>query len=222
MPVAALSGGERNRLILAKLLTRSANLLVLDEPTNDLDVETLEALENRLAEYTGTLIAVSHDRHFLDAVVTSVLAFEADGSIKRHAGGYSDWARRHRELAVGEEAPTGVRAGSADAGKACAGKADAGRADCGSGFSRDRNNTAARSPDRARKLSYKLQRELDELPATIERLESEIAVLQAEISAPSFFTQAHDVVRPRLAALADAEQQLEAAMSRWLELQDRG
>src|SRR5690606_9882899 len=89
-PVAALSGGERNRVLLAKLFTRPANLLVLDEPTNDLDVETLEALEDRLAEYDGTLIVVSHDRHFLDAVVTSTLVFEANGRVVRHAGGYSD------------------------------------------------------------------------------------------------------------------------------------
>ena len=101
-PIAALSGGERNRVILAKLFTRPANLLVLDEPTNDLDVETLEALEERLAEYDGTLLVVSHDRYFLDAIVTSTLVFEEDGQVRRHAGGYSDWldapsrARRRR------------------------------------------------------------------------------------------------------------------------------
>jgi ATP-binding cassette subfamily F protein uup len=219
MPVAALSGGERNRLILAKLLTRSANLLVLDEPTNDLDVETLEALENRLAEYSGTLIAVSHDRHFLDAVVTSVLAFEADGSIKRHAGGYSDWARRHRELAVAEEAEgrNVIRAGSGTA------RHDAQKSsERGTGRPLPSERSAQRKPGSTRKLSYTLQRELDELPATIDRLESAIAALQAEIASPAFFAQAHDVVRPRLAALADAEQQLEAAMTRWLELEDRG
>ncbi len=90
-PIAALSGGERNRVILAKLFTRPANLLVLDEPTNDLDVETLEALEERLADYDGTLLVVSHDRYFLDAIVTSTLVFEDDGNVRRHAGGYSDW-----------------------------------------------------------------------------------------------------------------------------------
>jgi ATP-binding cassette subfamily F protein uup len=217
MPVAALSGGERNRLILAKLLTRSANLLVLDEPTNDLDVETLEALENRLAEYSGTLIAVSHDRHFLDAVVTSVLAFEADGSIKRHAGGYSDWARRHRELAVAEEEPARHR-DTLD--RNTTGRA-ATRSPRGASGALAPEGGAQRPPS-TRKLSYKLQRELDELPATIDQLESAIAALQAEIASPAFFAQAHDVVRPRLAALADAEQQLEAAMTRWLELEDRG
>jgi ABC transport system ATP-binding/permease protein len=100
--ISALSGGERNRVILAKLFTQAANLLVLDEPTNDLDVETLEALEGRLIEYDGTLIVVSHDRYFLDAVVTSVLVFEGDGVVRRYAGGYSDWVRRNHELAVPE------------------------------------------------------------------------------------------------------------------------
>jgi ATP-binding cassette subfamily F protein uup len=216
MPVAALSGGERNRLILAKLLTRSANLLVLDEPTNDLDVETLEALEKRLVDYGGTLIAVSHDRHFLDAVVTSVLAFEADGTVKRHAGGYSDWARRHRDLAVAEEAEarrSESRAESGSPGRAAPNRSK--RADAP-----PRDPGPRRKPGSGRKLSYKLQRELDELPATIGRLESEIAALQAEISAPDFFAQAHDIVRPRLETLADAERQLEMAMTRWLELEE--
>ena len=216
MPVAALSGGERNRLILAKLLTRSANLLVLDEPTNDLDVETLEALEQRLAEYDGTMIAVSHDRHFLDAVVTSVLAFEADGTVKRHAGGYSDWARRDRELAVGEEAP----AGSAETDRGSGFSRDRTTELRGSAISRDPDDGAPRKTSTARKLSYKLQRELDGLPATINRLESAIAALHSEIAAPGFYTQAHDLVRPRLEALADAEEQLDAAMARWLELEE--
>ena len=101
--VAALSGGERNRVILAKLFTRSSNLLVLDEPTNDLDVETLEALEARLSQYNGTLLVVSHDRYFLDEVVTSTLVFEGNGTVKRYPGGYSDWARYHHELAVADE-----------------------------------------------------------------------------------------------------------------------
>ena len=104
-PIAALSGGERNRVILAKLFTRAANLLVLDEPTNDLDVETLEALEDRLTEYDGTLLVVSHDRYFLDALVTSTLVFEDDGQVRRHAGGYSEWLERHRALAVIDDPP---------------------------------------------------------------------------------------------------------------------
>ncbi len=137
-PIAALSGGERNRVILAKLFTRAANLLVLDEPTNDLDVETLEALEERLTEYEGTLLVVSHDRYFLDAVVTSTLVFEADGQVRRHAGGYSDWLARNEALAVVDE-PTWRRKSSSP-------------------------SATAREPHLSRKLSYKLQRELDALP----------------------------------------------------------
>ena len=98
--VKALSGGERNRVILAKLFTRPANLLVLDEPTNDLDIETLEVLEQKLCEYSGTLIVVSHDREFLDNVVTSTIVFEEDGRIQEYVGGYSDWLKRGHELAV--------------------------------------------------------------------------------------------------------------------------
>src|SRR5690606_33798530 len=151
-PVAALSGGERNRVLLAKLFTRAANLLVLDEPTNDLDVETLEALEDRLAEYDGTLIVVSHDRHFLDAVVTSTLVFEANGRVVRHAGGYSDWLNRNEALAT-TDAPRGAR---------------------------DDKPKAPPKPSAApRKLSYKLQRELDGLPDEVDRLEQEVAKLQA-------------------------------------------
>src|SRR5690606_6435972 len=141
-PVAALSGGERNRVLLAKLFTRAANLLVLDEPTNDLDVETLEALEDRLAEYDGTLIVVSHDRHFLDAVVTSTLVFEANGRIVRHAGGYSDWLRRNEALATADDAPRGARD--------------------------DKPKGPAKPAAPPRKLSYKLQRELDGLPDEVE------------------------------------------------------
>jgi ATP-binding cassette subfamily F protein uup len=191
--IAALSGGERNRVVLAKLFTRSANLLVLDEPTNDLDVETLEALEDRLRKYSGTLIVVSHDRHFLDAVVTSTLVFEADGRIRKYSGGYSDWARKHRALAVGEEAP-----GAAGP-----------------------KRVPPPEPKRKvnRKLSYKLRRELDALPDQIERHEARVAALQAEVTAPAFYRQPHEQTQRRLAELAEAEKQLDAAMNRWAELE---
>ena len=115
-PVKALSGGERNRVILAKLFTRPANLLVLDEPTNDLDIETLEVLEQKLAEYAGTLIIVSHDRQFLDNVVTSTLVFESDGDVHEYVGNYSDWARRGLALAEHDDPETSqAEAGSAAA-----------------------------------------------------------------------------------------------------------
>lgn len=195
--VAALSGGERNRVILAKLFTRSANLLVLDEPTNDLDVETLEALESRLVAYAGTLIVVSHDRHFLDNVVTSTLVFEDDGSIKRYAGGYSDWARLRHGLAVSDDPPSVKK-------------------------TRDERTTPApQSPRAANKLSYKLQRELDALPAQIEQLESEVSALQTEVNAPEFYRQPHTEVQQRLEALNDLQDRLETAIDRWAELENQ-
>jgi ABC transport system ATP-binding/permease protein len=191
-PIGALSGGERNRVILAKLFTRPANLLVLDEPTNDLDVETLEALEERLAEYDGTLLVVSHDRYFLDAVVTSTLVFEADGQVRRHAGGYSAWLERHQALAVTDEPTPGKRAAGGD----------------------------ARAKPAARKLSYKLQRELDALPAAIEALEQRVAAARTGASDAGFYRQPADTVQRELAALAELETALETAVERWAELEE--
>jgi ABC transport system ATP-binding/permease protein len=190
--IAALSGGERNRVILAKLFTQPANLMILDEPTNDLDVETLEALEDRLCDYQATLIVVSHDRRFLDAVVTSTLVFESDGSIEKHAGGYSDWARLHRDLALGDEAPANRAAEKA---------------------------AAARPKAPARKLSYKLKRELEAIPDEIETLEQRISMLHAEVSAPEFYSQPRDVTETRLGELAELERLLESTMDRWAELE---
>ncbi|WP_428096910.1 ATP-binding cassette domain-containing protein [Candidatus Rariloculus sp.] len=195
--ISALSGGERNRVILAKLFTRSANLLVLDEPTNDLDVETLEALESRLREYGATLMVVSHDRHFLDAVCTSTLVFEAGGVIKKYAGGYSDWARQHRALAMGDSAEP--RKPNAE---------------------RQRRRGKAAAPPG--KLPYKLKRELDVLPERIAKLERRIAVLQTAVNAPEFYKRSHDEVEAELSKLATAEQALEAAVDRWAELEQQG
>lgn len=195
--ISALSGGERNRVILAKLFTRSANLLVLDEPTNDLDVETLEALEARLRDYGATLIVVSHDRHFLDAVCTSTLVFEADGVIKKYAGGYSDWMRQRRELATGDS----VESRTAKETR------------------RERRRKADAAPG---KLTYTLQRELDALPARIEKLERRVAELQTAVNGPGFYQRAHDEVRHELAELATAEQALETAVNRWAELEGQG
>ncbi len=195
-PVKALSGGERNRVILAKLFTRAANLLVLDEPTNDLDIETLEVLEQRLAEYAGTLIIVSHDRQFLDNVVTSTLVFESDGGVHEYVGNYSDWARRGLALAVHDE-PASESSESTTVA----------------------TSTAASKPKRPAKLSYKDQRELDALPEAIEQLESVIENLQAEIAEPGFYEQAADVVQDRLRALKDREAELEDRIDRWGELE---
>ncbi len=194
-PVKSLSGGERNRVILAKLFTRPANLLVLDEPTNDLDIETLEVLEQKLCEYTGTLIVVSHDREFLDNVVTSTIVFEEDGNVQEYVGGYSDWARRGHELAV-TDSPYEVERRKREA------------------LERKKNKAAT-------KLSYKDQRELDNLPAEIETIEESIAALQQIISAPDFYTQDAELVQQKLHELSETEALLEQRIERWGELETR-
>jgi ATP-binding cassette subfamily F protein uup len=193
MPVKALSGGERNRVILAKLFTRPANLLVLDEPTNDLDVETLEVLEQKLCEYAGTLIVVSHDREFLDNVVTSTIVFEEDGKLQEYAGGYSDWARRGHALAVTDNP-----------------------------YEEEEKKRAAEERRKNRKptkLSYKDQRELDELPEEIERIEAAIIALQAAIAAPDFYAQETELVQSKLQELGKTERRLEERIERWSELE---
>ncbi len=193
MPVRALSGGERNRVILAKLFTRPANLLVLDEPTNDLDIETLEVLEEKLTEYSGTLIVVSHDREFLDNVVTSTIVFEEDGRIQEYVGGYSDWVRQGRQLAVTDNPY------AAD--------------------SRKREAAERRRQKKATKLSYKDQRELDKLPQEIEDIEALISELQNAIADPAFYKQEQDTVQAMLQKLADNETLLEQRLTRWDELE---
>ena len=192
-PVKALSGGERNRVILARLFSRPTNLLVLDEPTNDLDIETLEVLEQKLIEYDGTLIVVSHDREFLDNVVTNILVFEADGQIRQYVGGYADWERRGRELAETEN-PNDAR-------------------------SRREQRAAAKATQPKKKLSYKDQRELDSLPAKIETLETECRELQARIAAPDFYTGPHEEVQAVLDELDVRTRELDAAVERWGELE---
>jgi ATP-binding cassette subfamily F protein uup len=193
MPVKALSGGERNRVILAKLFTRPANLLVLDEPTNDLDIETLEVLEQKLCDYNGTLIVVSHDRAFLDNVVTATVVFEADGRAREYVGGYSDWAKQGRELANTENFA------AAEARK---------------------REVAARRKQKSRtKLSYKDQRELDQLPDRIEVLEASIAALQTRIAGAEFYSQDAAGVNKTLQELAALEDELEKRVERWAELE---
>ena len=188
-----MSGGERNRVILAKLFTRPANLLVLDEPTNDLDIETLEVLEEKLVEYGGTLIVVSHDRDFLDNVVTSTIVFEDDGRIQQYVGGYSDWLRHGKHLAEADN-PFEVE---------------------------ERKRVAAerRKQRNKTKLSYKDQRELDQLPEEIETLEASIAAIQQEISGSEFYSQDSEAVQTTLRKLADVEERLERRVERWSELE---
>jgi ATP-binding cassette subfamily F protein uup len=195
MPVKSLSGGERNRIILAKLFTRAANLLILDEPTNDLDMETLEVLEQRLAEYSGTLIVVSHDRQFLDNVVTSTIVFEQDGRLQEYVGGYSDWLRQGKELAEVEnpgsrKSPTADRAAD------------------------DRQN-------KAHKLNYNEQRELDALPKKIEQLEATVVEFETQVSSADFYAQDHDVTQPVLDEFSRTQAELDASVERWTELEDR-
>ncbi len=193
--VGALSGGERNRLVLARLFARPSNLLVLDEPTNDLDLETLEILEQQLMEYKGTLILVSHDRAFLDNVVTSTLVFEEGCVLQRYVGGYGDWARQGRTLAVKE----GPKRASRDETKL----------------------KPRRDPPRAAtKLSYKLKLELDALPEKIEALEQQVAALEARTAAPDFYTLPYEEVAPVLDQLETARTSLERALERWMDLEE--
>jgi ATP-binding cassette subfamily F protein uup len=197
-PITALSGGERNRLLLARLFARPSNLLVMDEPTNDLDVETLELLEERLAEYSGTLLLVSHDRDFLDEVVTSTLVLEGDGRIEEYVGGYSDWARSAQ--AAAQRSQIEPDSGSAPATSAAA-----------------RTVAAAPVPAR-RKLSYKDQRELDALPARIEAIESRLAVLGEEMQDPAFYRRDAAARGATQRELAELSKDLETAYARWQEL----
>jgi ABC transport system ATP-binding/permease protein len=197
-PVSMLSGGERNRLLLARLFAKPSNLLVLDEPTNDLDAETLDLLEERVAEYPGTLLLVSHDRAFLDNVVTSTLVFEGAGRIQEYVGGYSDWLRQRRTVPLAEvpsakAPPAKVRAAHAPVDPPA----------------------AARGNTTLRKRSYKEQRELDALPDRIQRLEAEQSAVQAALSDPQLFRQSPAEAGAALGRLQELAQELEAAYARW-------
>jgi ATP-binding cassette subfamily F protein uup len=194
-PVSTLSGGERNRLLLARLFAQPANLLVMDEPTNDLDVETLELLEELLMNYDGTLLLVSHDRAFLDNVVTSTLVFEGEGRIGEYVGGYSDWLRQCRSAPAAPAATTG---------KPCKLPAET-----------KTGSTSRKQDGRPRKLSYKDQRELDALPQKIEFLEAEQAELQEKASNPEFYQQAQDATTAALARLEVVTAELEECYARW-------
>ena len=201
-PVKALSGGERNRVALAKLFTKACNLLVLDEPTNDLDIEMLEVLEEKLVQYDGSLIIVSHDREFLDNVVTSILVFEEDGSVSEYVGGYSDWLKHGKDLRVSDtpdfKNPTATSTTIAATAAI----------------------PAAAKPT-IKKLSYKLQRELDGLPTEIENIEAEIAKLQKVLEDPAFYDKPFAETQPILESLTDHQQSLEVATERWIELDEQ-
>ena len=195
-PVKALSGGEKNRLLLAKLFLKPSNLLILDEPTNDLDVETLELLEELLSDYPGTLLLVSHDRRFIDNTVTGCWLFEGDGRISDYVGGYADMmATREQQNAQQQAKSAPVKAPEPVVA------------------------AAPEAPKKSKKLSYKLQLELEGLPARLEQLEAELDALQSEINQPGFFSLPADKTQPKLDALNAAEAALEQAFARWEELE---
>ena len=205
-PVRALSGGERNRLLLARLFTRPANVLVLDEPTNDLDIESLELLEAQLAEFPGTLLLVSHDRQFLDNAVTSTLVFEGDGRVQEYVGGYNDWLRQRPAAAdivdrAERQTPTASRKSRE--------KDAASIGDGGSG-----------TPQK-RKLSFNERREFDRLPERIEALEAELRQLSEAVSHQEFYKEGAAGIARSLARLEDVRQELHAAYARWDELDSR-
>jgi ATP-binding cassette subfamily F protein uup len=187
-PVKALSGGERNRLLLAKLFTQPSNILVLDEPTNDLDIDTLDLLEELLIDYKGTIILVSHDRAFLNNVVTSTLAFEGKAVINQYVGGYDDWLRQRKTEQVSIAQPTRAQ---------------------------------QKHKPSVKKLSYKDQRELDSLPQTIERLETQVEELSQLLSEPDFYRRDRSEAEKTQNQLTDLQQQLSHSYQRWEELENQ-
>jgi ATP-binding cassette subfamily F protein uup len=217
-PARVLSGGERNRLLLARLFTKPCNVLVMDEPTNDLDAETLDLLEDMLVEYQGTLLLVSHDREFLDNVVTSTLVFEGDGHVGDYVGGYADWMREKEKQAAAQKTASASKAGAAPKGE---GARPLSNASGGGGMPSPRGVGAVLAPKSksARKLTNKEQRELESLPKKIESLETEQTELTAKLADPAFYKRepaAFNAARVRLEAI---EQEHATAFARWEELE---
>lgn len=203
-PVKALSGGEVNRAILARLFTRAANLLVLDEPTNDLDIETLELLEEILLDFKGTVLLVSHDRHFMDSVVTSLLVMPGSGQIEEQAGSYSDWEARGGQIAessLTKHSPSQTPSTEPD------------------NPVKPTQTVTTAATKKKRKLSYQEQRELKGLPAEIEALEQQHAALLATISAPGFYEQTPEQVATTLTTVTESEQALDHALERLVALE---
>ncbi|MHB8972361.1 MAG: ATP-binding cassette domain-containing protein [Pirellulaceae bacterium] len=202
-PVRFLSGGERNRVLLAKLFAKPANLIVLDEPTNDLDAETVELLEERLVEYPGTVLLISHDREFLNNVVTSTIVFETDG-VKEYVGGYDDWLRQRPSPPVEKPEP-------------------------GRGAAQSTNSSSVRPASTAtpatakppkRRLTYKEQQELAAVPALIEQLEAALDELHRAMAQPDFYKRPGEQIAAEQTRLKDLDSQLAAAYERWEELED--
>ncbi|XLZ72532.1 ATP-binding cassette domain-containing protein [Massilia sp. SR12] len=193
--VSSLSGGERNRLLLARLFAKPANVLVLDEPTNDLDIDTLELLEELLEDYPGTVFLVSHDRMFLDNVVTQVVVAEGQGEWKEYVGGYSDWERVRDAAPVAKKAEAEPAAAAAPA--------------------------AAPAAAKAKKLSYKEQRELEELPKLIAKLEDEQTALNITLSDPDFYKKTPAEAKRLNDRIAQIEAELLSTLERWEEIESR-
>ena len=196
-PVRALSGGERNRLLLAKLFTQPSNLLVLDEPTNDLDIETLELLEELVDQYQGTILLVSHDRAFLNNIVTSTIVFEGAGHLAEYVGGYDDWLRQRpaHSTSPSEKKAQEVKPGNTQ------------------------NSAQKDNSKSAKKLSYKDQRELDSLPLTIEKLEQELASTHQKMADPELYQSAPEQIAELKQQAEKLEQELETAFERWEQLE---
>jgi ATP-binding cassette subfamily F protein uup len=200
-PVKSLSGGERNRLLLARLFAKPANCLVLDEPTNDLDIDTLELLEELLAEYSGTVFLVSHDRTFLDNVVTEVIVSEGQGMWREYVGGYTDWERVKNEAARAPAPAQAVKAAPAKANEP--------------------SSSAQSAASKKVKLSYKEQRELEELPKLIASLEDEQSAITAQLNAPDFYKTNPADARRINARFAEIEEELLETLERWERLEAR-
>ncbi|MBV8801821.1 MAG: ATP-binding cassette domain-containing protein, partial [Gammaproteobacteria bacterium] len=188
-PVKALSGGECNRLLLARLFSKASNVLIMDEPTNDLDIETLELLEDLLSHYQGTLLLVSHDRAFLDNVVTSTLVFEGNGIIQEFVGGYQDWLQQRKKISLPML---------------------------------EKNKKTYEKPSKPmNKLSYKEEKELQELPQRIEKLEAMQNALQELISNTDFYQQPPNIIAKKMENLKNIEDELHVCYQRWEELEAR-
>lgn len=204
-PVKVFSGGERARLLIAKLFSQPANILVLDEPTNDLDVDTLELLESQLVSFPGTVVVISHDRDFLDNVVTSTLFLDGSGRVEEAVGGFSDWRRQGGVFRAEQAGNSSITAGVRQEPLT-------------------QKNETPKNPskikDYGQKLSYKLKRELEQLPGEISALEAELAALQEAIGEPSFYAGDADRVTETLARLSEAEAALEDRIGRWMELEE--
>ena len=199
MPVKALSGGEQNRAVLARLFSKSANMLVLDEPTNDLDIETLELLEEILLDFEGTVLLVSHDRVFMDNVITSLVVLDGHGNVNEYVGGYSDWEARGGSLSDASAGASPIIT---------------------TAVNENQVSDPKKTPVKPVKLSYKDQRELGSLPAKIEKLETQQARLEKQMSEPGFYQSDQEKIKQVTAELAQVQAQMEAAFSRWAQLED--